>query len=411
MTYTNISYNQALELIGEHIRPLPTHQTVPWRQCLNTTLAKDLYSSEDIPLFDNSAVDGYAVLAEDTMNASKDHPVQLTLIEEIFAGPYSPQNEVVSGAAAKIMTGAPVPKGANAVVMIEQTQAQNQSVFVFSSVKIGQHIRKKGEELAAGSLLLDEGTFIGPVEYGWLGMQGIREVCVRPFPSIAVLTSGDELVEPEEPVQLGQVRNINTYTLCAELNRFGCQATNLGIVRDNPEQIESMLKNAIANTQFLITTGGVSAGEKDFLPGILKKLGAEIIFHKVMVKPGKPLLFAKLNNCYIFALPGNVVSSFTSLHLFVKPAIRLMAGQRKWRNQPSYVRLSRRLQKTDNRTEFVRCRIAYSPTEIPIAIPFDKQGSGMISSMLNANGFAVIPADVQIVEEFDVLEFISLKNC
>ncbi len=403
-----ISYGEALELIHRRVTPVaPKRIALP--DLPGTTLAEDVIAHEDSPPFDNSAMDGYAVLAADVTQASSGTPAVLRVVEEIFAGPLLPLKELQPGWAAKIMTGAPIPRGADAVVMVESSKEENGQVSIFSSAGPGQNIRARGSELKKGDSLLRAGSKIGSAEIGLLALQGILEASARENPRVALMTSGDELIDPEELPRGGQVRNANTYTLSAELKTWGCPVIDLGIAPDEPSAIRSRLERGLQEAPVLITTGGVSAGEKDYLPRILHEMGAEIVFHKAGIKPGKPVLFALWKDRSLFALPGNVVSVLTTFHLFVKPALRRLVGRDPWNNPVWYVRLASSMSNAGGRTQFVRCRLSHSPAGLPIAIPTGQQGSGMLSSMRGADGFAVIPADVSAVDEFEVLEFIPLR--
>ncbi len=403
-----VSYRQALEYIHQHIKPLPAER-VNWKSSLKTTLAEDIYAREDFPPFNNSAMDGYAVRSEDTIQATPESPVSLGVVADIFAGSDASQYRIESGSAAKIMTGAPVPEGANAVIMVEKTTQKVDNVSLFSPVNPGENIRKKGEELKVESLLIPSGTLIGSIERGLLGFQGISEVTVRKNPRVTLLVTGDELVDPDEKISGAQIRNVNTSTLAAELEKFGCSVINLGIGRDDRTQLRTLIETGLNQAEVLITSGGVSAGEKDYLPGLLNEMGMNTIFHKIKVKPGKPLLFGLLDECCVFGLPGNVVSSLVSFHLFVKPALRLLVGRKEWKNPVWYVHWGKENEKPIDRTHFVRCRLSHTPTGLPIAFPTGEQGSGMLTSMMDADGFAVIPSDIEQLNEFDILEFIPMN--
>lgn len=403
-----IRYQEALQTIQSVIKPLPVHE-VSWREAYSLTLAKDIRALEPVPLYDNSAMDGFAVQAEDTKGASESNPVALHIIENIYAGPFFPQSTLQSGQAAKIMTGAPIPKGADAVVMIEKTRLNGQSIEIMLPVSRGENIRAEAEEITRGSVILPKGMRISSAELGLLASQGIQTVPVHQNPIVAVLPTGNELVEPDEKTEAAQIRNVNGYTLQSELSSFGCGAFQLGIGRDDPEALKELIQAGLEQADVLLTSGGVSMGDKDFLPAVLQEIGITIHFHKVSVKPGKPLLFGDRDGKYVFGLPGNVVSTMASYHLFVKPALRLLAGRIDWRNPSWYVRVGLPLQNPGNQMNFIRCYLNHSPNGLPIAFPTGKQGSGMMSSMVAADGFMVIPADVVSVEEHQVVEFIPMR--
>lgn len=402
-----LPYSHALELIAHAVQPLEVVR-ISWREVLGLTLAEDVRAQEPYPPFDNSAVDGYAVHAEDIQAASLDLPIALPVLEAVYAGKDVPQHDLPRGHTTQVMTGAPVPQGADAVVMVEDTQRQDDRVLIHRAVPSGANIRRKAEEMKAGEMLLNHSQPIGSAEWGLLAQQGILEVAVRRNPTVAVIATGDELVDPEESPTGGQLRNTNGYTLYAELKRHGCPVIDLGIGRDDRQQLRALIQRGTAEADVLLTSGGVSAGEKDYLPGLLAEMGMERIFHKVAVKPGKPLLFGKIGRCLVFGLPGNVVSVLSSFHLFVKPALRLLAGRTEWKNPVWYARMGQAMRNPGGRTNFVRCRLSHSPTGLPIAFPTGQQGSGMLTSMRGADGFAVIPADLEEIGEFDEVEFMPL---
>jgi molybdopterin molybdotransferase len=370
-----VTYHEALDMIEARTGALPP-RTLNWREAQGMTLAEDVHAREPYPPFTNSAMDGYAVRAEDTFAASPDLPVALLVQEEIFAGKAVPRKALHPGYATQIMTGAPVPEGADAVVMVERTRRKDDRVLIFQSARAGENIREKGEELTQGELILFAGEPLGSVELGILAQQGILQVKAIPRPTVAILSTGDEIVEPEEATTGGQIRNTNQYTLGAELKRFGCTTVPLGIAGDDRNQLRKKIEEGLNAADVLLTSGGVSAGEKDYLPSLLTEMGMKTIFHKVSIKPGKPLLFGKIQNKIIFGLPGNVVSVLASFHLFVKPALRRMAGMERWKNPTWYVRYGEPFTNKSGRTNFIRCTLKHSPNGLPIAFPTGRQGSG-----------------------------------
>ncbi len=403
-----LTYQESLRVIENTVKPLPSLE-ISWREALGCTLAEDIRAVENVPAYDNSAMDGFAVQAKDTESANEENPVRLKVVEEIFADKFYPQLRVEAGCAAKIMTGAPVPKGADAVVMVEKTRSDGQSVELFQPVSKGENIRIEAEEIRRNTIILPKGMRIGSAEKGLLASQGIVNVPVRTNPTVAVLPTGNELVEPEEKTESAQIRNVNAYTLEAELNAFGYGTVFLGIGKDDKEQLRELIQKGLLEADVLLTSGGVSVGEKDYLPALLQEMEMNILFHKVAVKPGKPLLFAEKAGTYVFGLPGNVVSTMAAYHLFVKPALRLLCGRTDWKNPSWFCRAGAEWKNPGGRTNFIRCSLHHSPTGLPIAIHTGKQGSGMLSSMVAADGFMVIPADIDFVQEHHVLEFIPTR--
>lgn len=408
MSKLPLPYRDALSLIESVVKPLPVWD-VSWRNLAGCTLAEDIHATEDVPLYDNAAMDGFAVQAQDTECATDHSPVSLQIIENIYADPFFPQFEISSGQCSKIMTGAPVPKGADAVIMVEKTKSNGQSADIFFAVHKGDNIRKKAEEIRKGRVMLPKGMRIGSAEFGLIASQGISSVRARNNPTVAVMPTGNELVEPDEKTEAAQIRNVNGYTLGCELASMGCKIIQLGIGKDDPDGLKQQITGGLKKADVLLTSGGVSMGDKDFLPAVIEELGMNIHFHKVAIKPGKPLLFAEWNGKYVFGLPGNIVSTLASFHLFVKPALRLLSGREDWKNPVHYARAGVALKNPGNRMNFIRCFLSHTPTGLPLALPTGKQGSGMLSSMVGAEGFLVIPADVDTVGEHQVAEFIPIQ--
>lgn len=284
-------------------------------------LADDVQSDIDMPPFDKAAMDGYAVRSGDCENI----PATLSVKMSIPAGACTDQ-KIGPGECAKIMTGAPVPHGADSVVMVEDTQPlDGMRVKILKEVKQGRHICRKGEDVGEGELLLSRGAMIGAPEVAILASAGRATVPVYRRPKVSVISTGSEIVEPGEPLGKGRIRNSNGPMLMNMVKAEGCEARYLGIAGDTEGELESAIERG-SRSDVILLSGGVSMGDYDLVPAILKKTGASIIFHKVSVKPGKPLLFAKRKRCIIFGIPGNPVSNFTTFHLFVKPALRKLMG-------------------------------------------------------------------------------------
>ncbi len=409
MSHNLLSYREALQIIEETIELAPPSQ-LSWRDSFFSALAEDVFAQEDMPSFSNSAMDGYAVHAQEVASATPENPAILKIIDKTYAGDPQHHSSLPEKSTVKIMTGAALPEGADAVVKVEDTAFHGDNVQIFHSVRAGENIRCQGEEHKQGDKLLSLGQKINHLEQGVLANQGITYVNVRKPPVVALMVTGDEIVEPEEKQQSYQIRNVNTYTLRAEAQRMGCQVINLGIVKDNPTVLQKKIETGLTQADFLITSGGVSAGERDYLPQAFQDCGIQKLFHKIAVKPGKPLFFGQKSNRYIFGLPGNVVSGLTCFHLMIKPAIRRWMGRNPWRNQVEFARIGKLLHNPGERTHFVRCRLSHSPNGMPIAFPLDRQGSGMLTSMVGADGFAILPADVYTFKEFSVVEYLSMNS-
>ncbi|MBI2556367.1 MAG: molybdopterin molybdotransferase MoeA [Planctomycetes bacterium] len=316
-----ISVDTAVKIVTDVIEPLPA-KTVPFESALGLCLAQDVRSDIDMPPFDRSAMDGYAVIAEGTDRA----PVELTVIEDIAAG-YMPTKKVQRGQASKIMTGAAVPEGADAVVKVEETEdlSANNRVKILRAIDRGRNISKMGEDMKVGQVVLRKGMSIRPQEIGILATVGKARVEVFPTPTVGIISTGTELVDVESKPSTAQIRNSNGYSLAAQARSLKVDVEILGIVKDTKEEISRIMHRGLQK-DILILSGGVSMGEYDLVGDVMKDLNTQIYFEKVALRPGKPVIFGKKDKTFIFALPGNPVASFVTFELFIYPAIRKMMG-------------------------------------------------------------------------------------
>ena len=343
-------------------------------------LREDVVAPYDVPRSDNSAMDGYALRAADT-------PGRVRVVGDVAAGGQG-SVRIESGTAVRIMTGAAIPDGADAVAQVEITDGGMDSVNVHRAVASGANIRRRGDDMRAGSVVLRGGVRIGAAEIAALATAGKGEVAVGRAPVVAILATGNELVEPG---QEGAVVNSNSHMLAALVRNSGGVARFGGIVRDDRDITIRALESAL-DADIIVTSGGVSVGAYDFVKEALEALGAETKFWRVAMKPGKPLLFAKLRGRLFFGLPGNPVSSMTSFHLFVGPAIRAWAGETGNVFPPSVRMTSTAAMKgAAERQSYVRVRVSAREGRL-YADPMRAQGSHQISSMVSANGLAVIEA-------------------
>lgn len=308
----------ALAVVLRHCRPLAPRPTPP---TVRRVLAEDVASDLDMPPYDKSMMDGYAVRAADVAGGTR----ELAVIEEITAG-RTPTKTVGEGQAARIMTGAPMPPGADAVVMVERCEAVGEAaVRVPGPVAAGQNVQPRARELRRGETVLTAGTELRAQECGLLAIVGRPSVLAYPTPRVAVLATGDELVEPDQTPGPGQIRNSNGPMLLAQVATAGCEPRPLGIARDNVEHLRRLIADGLT-ADVLLLSGGVSAGKLDLVPDVLREAGVEAHFHKVRMKPGKPLLFGTRGETLVFGLPGNPVSSFVCFELFVRPVLRRLRG-------------------------------------------------------------------------------------
>jgi len=393
-----LSVEDALERVLSVFSPLEPER-VPILESVDRVLAKDVYADMDIPPHANSSMDGYAVLAADTARASRESPARLRIVGELAAG-YVTETPVTPGTAIRIMTGAPIPPGADAVVKVEDTVSQGEWVDVFAAPPVGQYIRPAGEDVRQGSLVLPRGVLVRPQEIGMLATLGRAEVAIVRRPRVAILATGDEVVEIEAPLAPGKIRNANSYSNAAQVIMCGGIPIMLGIARDRIEDLTEKIRMGLAQgVDLFLTSGGVSVGDFDIVKNVLATEG-EIHFWRVRMKPGKPLAFGQIDDpttgskrpVPVLGLPGNPVSVMLSFEMFVRPAIFEMLGRTDWPRPRVEAALMDEIPHKDNRRHYVRVRVEEQAGEYR-AFLTGGQGSGILSSMVKANGLAIIPED------------------
>jgi molybdopterin molybdotransferase len=316
-----LAVSEAQAIVLQHAHPLPPEGTPLNSQALGLVLAEDVASDLDMPPFDKALMDGYALRAADLTEGGG----TLTVIEEVTAG-NTPARPVGPGQATRIMTGAPMPDGADAVVMLERTRAlDGEQVRLEEPARPGQNVLARGEEMRRGQTVLSAGALLRPQEFGVLATVGRTAVRVHPRPRVALLSTGDELVDASEVPGPGQIRNSNGPMLAAQVLRAGGVPHSMGIGRDRVDDLRQLITEGL-RASILILSGGVSAGKLDLVPGVLQELAVQPHFHKVKMKPGKPAFFGSRDGTLVFGLPGNPVSALVCFELFVRPAIRKLSG-------------------------------------------------------------------------------------
>jgi molybdopterin molybdotransferase len=392
--YPMISVEEAQQRILSYVRPLAA-EDVALAGALDRVLAQDIVSTFNIPPHDNTAMDGYAVIAADTTGASPDQPRQLRVIFDLAAG-HTTGVRVTPGAAIRIMTGAPMPAGADAVVPFEETDESNHPagqprtlVNVYKAANPAANVRSAGEDIHAGELVLRKGTVLRPAEVGVAASLGLASVSVIRRPLVAILATGDELAEPGQPLAAGQIYNSNNYGLAAAVQRAGGVPLVLGIARDTLEEITAKIHAALAaNADFLLTSAGVSVGEFDLVKKVLASEG-EIGFWRVRMKPGKPLAFGRIRNMPHLGLPGNPVSSLLSFELLARPAILAMQGKTRLHRPQVQAIFDDELRRKDDRRHYLRVIVERKDGEYHARLT-GEQGSGILTSMARANGLAIV---------------------
>jgi molybdopterin molybdotransferase len=390
-----LSVEEALERILATVRVLEPER-VPILEALGRVLAEEVVADRNIPPLPNSAMDGYAVRAADVARV----PARLRVIAEAPAGRLCPV-EVGPGSAVRIMTGAPIPAGADAVVPFEHTRVVQDSscptadewIEVLRETRPGANVREAGEDVRAGQVVLTPGRVLRPQEIGMLAALGRTEVAVIRRPRVAILATGDEVVPPWETPGPGQIRDANSYTVAAQVRRYGGIPLILGVARDEETLIREGVRRALAErADLIVTSGGVSIGDFDLVKQVLAAEG-EMRFWSLNMKPGRPLAFGVVGGVPLVGLPGNPVSAMIATELFVRPAVLKMQGFTEWPWPELRARLTDPIVRKDGRRHYLRVRLRETPDGWEATLTGD-QGSGILSSLVQADGLAVIPEDV-----------------
>ncbi len=381
-----ISVQQCRERLLAAVAPLTATETLTLEQATDRILADSLAARLDLPLEDNSAMDGYALHAEDLDGRNAPEIVATVLAGQSFG------ERLEAGQCVRIMTGAPVPAGAEAVVMQERTRVDGNRLHLGEAVPAGNNIRRRGEDIRTGAPLLPAGRRLGPAEIGLLASQGIASVTVVRRLKVALVSTGDELVAPGSSPGPGQIHDSNRYMLRAALERLGVEVIDPGVIRDDRAELEHTLERLDRQADAIITSGGVSVGEADHVRAVLESLG-EIHLWKVAIKPGKPFAFGRLPGSMLFGLPGNPVSALVTLYQLALPAlVRMQGGQ--WKAPPTLrARLADPLRKKPGRADYQRGVLEYDDKGEPVVHSTGGQGSAILTSLTGANCFIVLPAE------------------
>lgn len=385
----NISFFEARELLLDAVSPVGT-ESVELSLCGGRILARELAAEENIPAFDRSPYDGYAFRAEDSAAARRECPVTLRVLEEVPAGAV-PTKIVTPGTATKVLTGAPIPPGADAVVMYEHTEFDDETVSLFAPAKGGDNIIRTGEDVRRGAVLAHPGDVIDPGLAGTLAAQGVSSPTVYRLPRVAVISTGSELVEAGEAPAPGSIRNSNRYMLEAALTALGCRPVYYGIAADSAQGICALFKKALAECDAVVSTGGVSAGDYDLTPDAMEMAGAKILFHGVELKPGMACAYGLCGGKIICALSGNPASSMTNFYAITAPALKKLAGRREYLPDEIELRLLEGFGKKSKLTRLLRGTLSIVDGRACMHVPGD-QGNAVLSSTIGCNVMAIVPS-------------------
>lgn len=382
-----LRFDGALEAIGEHVRARAGVETVPLERALGRVLAEEIRSDDAYPRFDNSAVDGYAVRGDAVEGG------RYRVTGTVGAGGL-PSDGLEPDSAVRVFTGAPVPPGAFGVVMQEDVRAlPDDRIELRAGVEAGENIRRRGSEIEPQELLLTPGADLNPGAIGLLALCGLADVKVRALPRIGVLSTGDELIDFRKPPVGSQIRDTSGPMLQGLFADWGLEQVMCRRVVDEPEVIKAELESLAGRSDLIVATGGVSVGGRDYLPSVLRELG-DVIFHGVSMRPGKPVLFGRIGECFVFGLPGNPASSFVACHTFVREAVRLLSGAGKSPLRWVSARYGED-KKAYSRDDFVRVSLSWREDEL-WADPAFEQASFGLRSLAACDGIARLPADVAI---------------
>ena len=396
-----LSVEQAREKILSRFKPVET-ETIPVAMCTNRILGMDIVAADDLPLFNNSSMDGFAIQAADTSNATLASHRTLNVVADIPAGS-TPKISLVPGQAARIMTGAQMPKGADAVIPVEDTDFHDRSAGTHApkTIKISrlvhpnENVRPRGMDIHAGDIVIRKGRIIKPQDVGLLAMLGFAQVEVYKNPRVALLSSGDELLEAGAPLESGKIRDSNSYMLASLLESAHAEVLRLGVAKDTRESVQALIEQAVQqNVDLILSSAGVSVGAFDYVKEVIEAHG-NLNFWRVNMRPGKPLAFGEYKDIPFIGLPGNPVSAFVGFEVFVRDTVGKLGGRSNGGRQTIRVRCEEEIQ-SDGRESYLRAFIQEKDGQL-IANLTGHQGSGNLFSLVQANTLLIIPAGVKCV--------------
>ena len=388
---------EARALVFDSLAPLDRVERVPLNVAGGRVAAVDVVTAVDVPPFNRAGMDGYAVIAEDTFGAGRYDPKVLDVVETVYTGE-TPRKTIAAGQCAEIATGAPMPEGANAVVMVEETEKTGDGrVKIFTPVYPHQHVGKRGADLKTGDVAVTRGMLLTPARVGALAAAGISEVDVVAKPRVAILSTGNEVAEPGQPLQPGHIYDINRYTLEAITREHGGEPFAQAAAPDTLDRLTDALTRAAAGADIVVFSGGSSVGERDLILDVIEARG-EVIFHGIAVKPGKPTVYGRVDGKPVLGMPGYPTSCLSNAYMLLVPMLRVMAHLPAWTPRTISLPLTRRIVSTTGRHQFYTVRIRDGHAEPAF------KASGDITSMAAADGYIEIPAQTDVVEAGEIVD-------
>ncbi|KTB48494.1 molybdenum cofactor synthesis domain-containing protein [Dehalogenimonas alkenigignens] len=385
-----LDFDNALAIVLNAVVPVDTSESVPIKNLFGRVLAEDLRAIMSIPPFSRAAMDGYAVIAEDTFGAGRRSPKSLRVVDQIFAGD-APFVTTEKGKAVQIATGAPMPAGADAVVMVEETERVDEQVNIYKAVYPGANIGQAGEDIKQGEIILKQGTQFDAGKIGVLASQGFSEASVFRKPRVAIMPTGEEIAPAGQALKPGQIYDINSHTLAAVVGSNGGEPVKMPIAEDKPLKLRTAIEKALENDMVVIS-GGSSVGERDLMFSILEDLG-KVLFHGIQVKPGKPTMFAVIDGKPVLGMPGYPTSCLINGHVLLAPAVRKMARLPVEAKRPAEAMLAQSVPGSVGRRQFLPVKLVAGQ-----AWPLFKE-SGAITATAEADGYLDIPANIDILEK------------
>lgn len=402
------SVEEAQAIILKNIHPLGRTISLPLVDSLGFLLADDVRADVDMPPFANSSMDGFAVIARDVQNVDDTHPATLAIVGTARAG-HPLDTEFGPGHCCRIMTGAPVPPSADAVVPVEWTRPGQTSdtIQILKPVSPGRYLRPRGEDMKRGQVVLERGSLITAPAAGMLATVGVHQVAAAQPPRVAILSTGDELIELDQPLKPATIRNSNSYALHAAVRQAGGFPKVYPAAPDNPDSIQALFETAAAESDILVSSGGVSVGDFDFVKSTIESLG-HLSLWRVSLKPGKPVVFGDVLGVPIIGLPGNPVSALVTFELFVRPVIRTMLGDLNWRRPILRLPLAQDFTAVEDRRQYVRCRLAIDDGQL-VLHPHANQGSAVQTSWQDVDALMMVPENSGPYRRGDLLDALLLS--